>query len=275
MSSVGEALAAARRLLAEAGSPAAALEARLLLAHATGTRQETLLGWPERDVPAAAHAAFDALVARRARREPFAHLVGTREFWGLPFAVSPATLVPRPDSETLVEAALGFVRDRAGTPRLLDIGTGSGCLLLSLLHELPAATGLGIDIVPAALELATANAAALGLASRVRWRLGEAWEPGDAPADIVVANLPYIPEGEIAALEPEVALHEPASALSGGPDGLDAFRAILPLLPRILAPDGRAFLEVGAGQADAVEAIAARVEGLRAMARRHDLAGVE
>ncbi|MFZ9635837.1 MAG: protein-(glutamine-N5) methyltransferase, release factor-specific, partial [Alphaproteobacteria bacterium] len=135
--------------------------------------------------------------------------------------------------------------------------------------------GLGGDIGPAAIERAAANAAARGRAARARGRLGHAWAPGDAPADIVVANLPYIPEAEIAALEPEVARHEPASALSGGPDGLDAFRLVMPLLPRILAPGGQAFLEVGAGQADAVEALAAGVDGLRALPRRRDLAGVE
>ncbi len=275
MSSVGDALAAARRRLSGAGIPSAALEARLLLAHASGIRQETLLGWPERELHPAARAALDELVERRARREPFAHIVGTREFWGLPFAVSRATLVPRPDSEAVVEAALGVVRDRAAPLRIVDIGTGTGCLLLALLHELPAATGLGIDIVPAALELAAANARALGLEARARWRLGPAWEPGDAPATIVVANLPYIPEAEIAALEPEVALHEPSSALSGGADGLDAFREAMPLLPRMLAPGGHAFLEVGAGQAGQVEAIAAGVPGLRVLPRRRDLAGVE
>jgi release factor glutamine methyltransferase len=272
MTTRGGALAAGRARLAAAGLESAALEARILLCHVLGCGPEALVGWPERAVASEQVAAFEALVARRARREPVAHLVGRREFWGLEFRVSPATLVPRPDSETLVEAALDGIADRGAPLRILDVGTGTGCLLIALLRELPAARGVGVDVAPAALALARDNAVALSVASRVRWS-------PDLPAagdrfDLVVANLPYVARADLASLEPDVRDWEPASALDGGPDGLDVFRAVLPALPPLLAPRGRVLLEVGRGQAEDVEHVGAAA-GLVARGRRRDLAGIE
>jgi release factor glutamine methyltransferase len=272
MTTRGAALAAGRARLAAAGLDAVALEARILLCHAIGCTPEVLVGWPERPVEAAEAATYDALLVRRAAREPIAHLVGHREFWGLSFRVSPATLVPRPDSETLIEAALSGGSGGPPPARILDIGTGTGCLLISLLRELPGATGVGIDIVPAALDLARANSVALGVADRSAWLL----PPGAAGGrfDLVLANLPYVPTAEIATLDPDVRDWEPASALDGGADGLDVFRQVLPRLPTWLASDGRALLEIGPGQAAAVEAIAVPL-GLAPVRRWRDLAGIE
>lgn len=272
MTTLGGALAAARARLISAGIEGAALDARVLLCHVLACGPEILVGWPERALAPADAAAFHALIDRRARHEPVAHLVGRREFWGASFGVSPATLVPRPDSETLVEAALGGIVARAAPLDILDIGTGTGCLLISLLRELPAATGTGVDIVPAALDLACANAAALGVSARARWT---ADLPGpEARFGLVVANLPYIPRAELAGLAPDVRDYEPASALDGGPDGLDAFRAVLPRLNDLVAPGARILLEVGQGQAGAVEAIAGAC-GLEAVRRWRDLAAVD
>jgi release factor glutamine methyltransferase len=216
---------------------------------------------------------YEALIGRRARREPVAHLLGAREFWGLPFRVSPATLVPRPDSETVVEAALAQVGDRKTALTIVDVGTGTGCLLLALLHELPNASGIGIDLPPV-LDLAVANAQALGLAARARF-VGTDGLAAVPPADIVVANLPYIPSADIAMLEPEVALYEPRTALDGGAEGLDVFRMLAPRLPGLLRPAAGAYLEVGAGQASAVEALFSRISGLEITGRVSDLAGME
>jgi len=230
------------------------------------------VGWPERPIGSAEMAAYDALLARRVAREPIAHLVGRREFWGLSFRVSPATLVPRPDSETLIEAALGGSPDARPPSRILDVGTGTGCLLISLLRELPGATGVGIDIVPAALELACANATALGVGERSAWLLAPDAVRGRF--DLVLANLPYIPTAEIARLDPDVRDWEPASALDGGADGLEVFREVLARLPASLAPGGRTLLEIGLGQAAAVEDIALSL-GLAPVRRWRDLSGIE
>jgi release factor glutamine methyltransferase len=255
--------------LAAAGIDAARLEARLLLAHALGLASAGLLAGLDLPAPASG---YPGLVARRAGREPLALILGRREFWSLDLLVSPATLIPRPESETLIEAALAAFAGRAAPRRLLDLGTGTGCLLLAALGEFPAACGVGIDRVPAAAALARDNAAVLGLAGRAAFLCGD-WAAAVAGRfDLVLANPPYIPTADIAGLMPEVACHEPRSALDGGADGLAAYRAILADLPRLLAPGGIAVVELGAGQAAPVAALAAGA-GLAAEARA-DLAGV-
>jgi release factor glutamine methyltransferase len=274
MSDLAGAVAAAATRLAEAGIPDARHEARLLAIEATGFAPTTLIAEPRRSVAGAQADRLAALVARRAAREPLSRVVGWREFWSLRFALTADTLDPRPDSETLVAAALETSRETGGRDRplsVLDLGTGSGCLLLALLSELPLATGLGIDISEGAVAAAEANARSLGLASRARFARGD-WGRGLAGQfDLVLCNPPYIPAGEIADLEPEVARFDPLLSLAGGPDGLAAYRRLAVDLPQTLARDGRAFLEVGAGQADAVETILA-AGGLRPMGRRCDLA---
>nr|WP_255575258.1 peptide chain release factor N(5)-glutamine methyltransferase [Caldovatus aquaticus] len=264
---------AAQRLRA-GGIESPRLEARLLLGHALGLPAEALLRDPARPVPPAAAARFAALLHRRLERAPVAHLLGEREFWSLPLAVSPATLIPRPDSETLIEAALAAFPDRAAVRAILDLGTGTGCLLLAALTEFPRASGLGVDRVAEAAALAAANARRLGLAGRARFVVGDWAAPLAARFDLVLCNPPYVETGAIPHLAPEVARHEPATALDGGADGLDAYRAVLAALPALLAPAGRAVLELGQGQRPAVEALA-RAAGLRPLGCRADLGGVE
>jgi len=246
---VGQAIRAAAERLA-AGSDTARLDAELLMAHRLGVSRSDLLLRHMRDpVPAG----FDALVARRLEHEPVAYITGIQEFFGLPFVVSPAVLIPRGDSEVLVEAALAA---RPDARRVLDCGTGSGALLLAVLAGLPQAHGLGIDRSGEALAVAMANAEALGLADRSDLRLAD-WEaPGWAagPFDLILANPPYVEEA--AELAPSVRAHEPAGALFAGPDGLDAYRVLVPQLPDLLAPGGVALVEIGHRQAEAVAAIA-------------------
>jgi release factor glutamine methyltransferase len=272
---VGAFLCRAGQRLRAAGIEGPRLEARLLLGHATGLSAEELLRDPRRPVPPEAAARFAELLRRRLDREPVAHLLGEREFWSLRFAVSPATLVPRPDSETLIDAAIEAFPDRAAVRAILDLGTGTGCLLLAALTEFPAATGLGLDRAGAAAALAAANARRLGLAGRARFVVGDWAAPLAGRFDLVLCNPPYIESDSIPSLAPEVARHEPASALDGGRDGLDAYRAVLAALPGLLAPaGGRAVLELGRGQRGAVEALA-RGAGLRPLGCRADLGGVE
>lgn len=260
------------RVLAAAGLDEPALEARALAAAVLGIGREAMLADPEHAVSPRARRAFWNALHRRAAREPLARIVGEKEFWSLPFLLGPDTLIPRPDSETVVEAALGLVPDPDARLSILDLGTGSGCLLLALLAELPSARGLAVDCSPGAVAVAAANAERLGLAARARFRVAE-WGAGlNGPFDVIVANPPYIPEGERTRLGPEVRNHEPPAALFAGADGLDAYRALAPALARLLAPSGVAVVEVGAGQAEDVKRLLG-AEGLVPGAPYPDLAG--
>jgi release factor glutamine methyltransferase len=260
-------LAEAVARLAAAGIEAPAREARLLLAHALGLPPESLIG--ERPPPPPG---FAALIARREAREPLAFILGRREFWSLAFAVSPATLIPRPESETLIESALAAFPDPAAVRRVLDLGTGTGCLLLAALTEFRAAFGVGIDLVAEAAALARANAAALGLAPRASFLAGDWAASITGRFDLVFVNPPYVDRAALSGLMPEVARFEPVTALDGGADGLDAYRRVMPALPLLLAENGLAIVEIGAGAASAVARLAA-AEGLAVREARPDLAG--
>ncbi len=272
--SLQAALEDATRRLAAGGIAEARLDARVLLCDAAALTVERLLSQPERALEPEAAARLERHLARRIAREPLAQILGRREFWSLPFAVTPATLVPRPESEILIEAALSLVPDRRQPLRILDLGTGTGCLLLALLSELPDSTGLGVDASLAAARIARQNAAALGLRGRAKFLVGD-WGHSfaDASFDLILANPPYVPEGEIDGLEPEIARYEPRQALSGGADGLACYRALAPGLARLLSPGGQALLEVGRGQIDRVATLLAEA-GLGEAGRRWDLAGI-
>ena len=269
-----DALADAAGRLGTAGVEGSRLEARLLLAHALGLAQEALLLDPDAPLPPEAAERFAVLLARRVAREPLALILGRREFWSLDFALSRDTLDPRPDSETLVAAALARIPDRAAPLRLLDLGTGTGCLLLALLSELPNASGAGLDIVPGAAALARRNAASMGLEARAFFVAGRWAAAIGGDIDVVLANPPYVPSAAIDGLAPEVARFEPRAALDGGGDGLRAYRELAPDLARLLRPGGFAVIELGAGQADAVAEIFAP-QGLDQVARHRDLGGIE
>ena len=246
--------------LTAAGIDNARFEARLLLAHAAGATIEHLIAHGDDTAPPAAVEALRALTARRVRREPMAYIVGEREFWGLPFKVSPAVLVPRPDSETLIEAALALMPGRAEPWRIVDLGVGSGCLLLTLLKEFPNAQGVGIDASAAALAVASANAEALGVARRARLVDGDWQRPGwaerlEGPFDLLVSNPPYIETAALEGLMPEVARFEPRLALDGGRDGLSAYRAIADKAAGLVVPGGRVLIEVGEGQVSEISAL--------------------
>lgn len=262
---VREALAAAAERLAPT-SPTPRLDAELLVAHALGvSREDMLLSRLDADAPPA----FEDLVARRLAREPVAYITGRRAFWTIELEVGPGVLIPRPDSETLIEAALDRFGE-AGPARILDLGTGPGTLLLAALDQWPRATGVGIDRSPAALDFARRNAKRLGLAGRAEWRGGDWGEGLDERFELILCNPPYVERG--AALDPEVADWEPAEALYAGADGLDAYRRIAPALPALIAPQGLACIELGAGQAAAAAALFESA-GF-AVSTRADLAGV-
>jgi release factor glutamine methyltransferase len=214
---------------------------------------------------------IEALAARRLIHEPVARIVGEKEFWGLSFIVTPAVLVPRPETETVVEQALARV-DRAAALRIADLGTGSGAILLALLSELLHAHGIGIDIAAGALDAARRNAQRLGLADRADFVLGD-FAAVEGTFDLVVSNPPYVASADIATLSPDVRKYDPHQALDGGPDGLAAYRAIAALAPRLLAPAGHLVVEIGAEQESAVSQIFLQ-SGLAMAAVRHDLAGI-
>ena len=255
-------LRAAAASLAAAGIEAPLREARWIAAHVAGT---DILGLMDGMAPEPAR--FAALVARRAAREPLAYVLGEAPFGDMMLAVSGATLIPRADTETVLAAALA-ARPAGNVRRVLDLGTGTGCLLLGALRACDGAFGVGVDVAAEACALARANAARLGLGGRAAFICGDWAAALQGRFDLVLSNPPYIPSADIDGLMPEVARHEPRLALDGGADGLNCYRDLLSALPRLLAPGGRAVLELGAGQAAMVSDLARRA-GF-ATARRRD-----
>jgi len=263
---------AASRLSA-AGVDDALREARLLLAHALGTDLSgLLLRGPETALTSEEAARFGQDVGRRAVREPLAFITGEVGFWTLTLRVSSATLIPRPDSETLIDALCAAMPDRTKVASILDLGTGTGCLLLAALSEFPSARGIGVDLAPDAAVLARGNAALNGLGDRAAFLAGSWADALEGGFDVVLSNPPYIPQADIAGLMPEVADFEPHRALDGGPDGLDAYRVLVALLPRLLKPQGLAVFEIGVGQDESVPALA-HARGLRVDDVRRDYGG--
>lgn len=261
--------------LGTAGVEAPEREARLLAQHALAMERWRLTAERDRPIDDETAARLSALAAQRAAGTPIARMTGRKEFWSLDLALSPETLVPRPDSETAVDAGLACLPDRDADYRVLDLGTGTGALLLALLTERPNAWGVGVDRSEGAARQARANAQALGLAPRAAFAVAD-WGLclDGASFDLVIANPPYVSQAEWRDLSPEVRDHDPPLALLAGADGLDAYRAIVPDLCRLLAPGGHAVLEIGAGQADKVARLATEA-GLAVAGCARDLAGLD
>lgn len=251
-----EALRELRRTLSEAGFETAALDARLLLLEALGISPTELITGSEVPLTPEQAETLSAFVQRRLNHEPVARIVGEREFWGLPFRLSPETLVPRPDTETLVETALDLLPDLQAPLKVVDFGTGSGCILVALLHELPNATGLGVDLSFGALVTARANARDNRVGSRCHFALSRWADAVAGPFDLIVSNPPYIASGVIPSLDEEVREHDPMLALDGGPDGLEPYRILLSEAERLLAPGGLLAVEIGYDQAEAMSRLA-------------------
>ena len=282
-SSVADRVARARDCFTRAGIAAdeADADAEVLARHVLGWGRAAYLARRRDPAPPGFEVRYAPLADRRARREPVSLIIGEREFWGLPFEVSPAVLTPRPETELIVETALELFGDRRNAPlAIADVGTGSGCLAVTLAREFPRAAVTGIDISADALAVARRNAAAHGGAHRIDWVEAPlaAWLAGSAAGgrriDLLAANLPYVPTGELVTLPPEVRRHEPRVALDGGPDGLGPLRELLRGAPPRLNPDARVLVEMGAGQADALSELVAAVGGLELLDIRPDLQGI-
>ncbi len=248
-----EVLRGTERYLADRGVENARLNAEHLLAHALGLKRMELYLQFDRPLTESERAPLRDLVKRRGAREPLQHVLGTAEFHGRTFACDKRALVPRPETEQLVELALEMAKDKPAAT-ILDIGTGSGVIALTIALELPSATLHATDLSPDALALAAENAARHALTDRIVFHQADLLPPDDARFDLIIANLPYIPAEEIASLSPEVR-HDPASALDGGADGLDLIRRLIETAPDRLAPGGALLLEIGLGQADAVNTL--------------------
>ncbi|MPZ48757.1 MAG: HemK family protein methyltransferase [Dehalococcoidia bacterium] len=301
------AIAAARDRLRAAGIDDAALEAEVLLRHALGLSRSQLFMRLEGPIDPVAAARYEAVLARRLAHEPTAYITGHREFYGLDFAVTTDTLIPRPETETLVDAALDIIRRRPpharyrldhwpepsyeetfATPQrpipeqpalpgagvtIADIGTGSGAIAVSLARALPGVRLIAIDLSAAALEVASANARRHGVDSRIDFRQGDLLSPLDTRVDVIIANLPYVNTPDYLTLDPEVRDQEPQSALDGGPDGLDLIRRLIAAAPSRLNPQSSLLLEFGASQSEALTALAHAVFPNSAITIRPDLAG--
>ena len=268
------ALGTATTELRAAGVDAPRRDARLLMQHALGLSPEALLADDRLPLGEDEAGRLTALVRRRSAREPVAYLTGRREFWSLELAVDRSALVPRPESETLVEAVLDRAPRLPAHLRLLDLGTGTGCLLVALLSELPGAVGLGIDVSASAVSLARANARRHGLGERASFAVADWGAALASRFDVVVSNPPYVATPELVSLAPEIARHEPQTALAGGADGYECYRRLAPQIARLLASGGLAAIELGAGMADEVRSLFA-ASGLIEIGRRRDLSGIE
>jgi len=277
----GPSIESARRTLAaqlkSAGDDEAELDARILLGAALNLDLTGIIAQASRKLTPAEAALLAQYARRRIAGEPVARILGQKEFWGLPLQLSPATLVPRPDTETVVELALQLLRaggelDRS--LRIADLGTGSGAILLALLSELPAAKGFGTDISEEALQTAAANAARAGLADRATFIACDYASGLAGLFDLIVSNPPYIRSSDIAGLAAEVANHDPLAALDGGADGLDAYRTLIPQAARLLAPGAVLVVEAGQGQSGLIEALMTAAGLTPATAPKADLAGI-
>lgn len=271
----------ARRALAlqfkSAEIDSAELDARLLTGHVLGLDLTGMITAAERRLTQDESARLEDFARRRLAGEPVARIVGEKEFWGLPLQLAPATLVPRPDTETVVELALELLRAGGGLDRPLriaDLGTGTGAILLALLSELPAATGTGTDISEAALQTATANAARAGLSERAAFIACDYASGLSGRFDLIVSNPPYIRSADIGSLAPEVRNHDPLAALDGGADGLDAYRALVPQAASLLAPGAALVVEAGSGQSGQIQALMVAAGLTPAAAPKADLAGI-
>ena len=263
-----------RDALEVAGIEGAKAEARALAAFVTGLTPAQIFSRDDTELSDADAAQFDAVIRRRIAGEPAAYIMGVREFWSLPFKVTPATLIPRPDTESVIDLAIQLFADRTPPQQILDIGTGSGCLVLALLDIYADAHGIGTDISVCALSVAAENAMTLGLSNRATMVEG-AWSAQQAePFDLIVSNPPYIPRHDIENLDVTVRDFEPLLALDGGADGLDAYRHVLAEAVDIVTDGGWIVLEVGIDQADTVTEIARNL-GLLAGPRQRDIAGID
>jgi|OM-RGC.v1.007438395 release factor glutamine methyltransferase len=271
VTSVADLLRDASIRLRASGVESARIDARLLLGEAM---QREI--WPHESGPVtpAQLACFEDLLARRLTREPVSRILGRRAFWTLDLIVGPDTLDPRPDTETLIEAAIAAFADREPPNRIIDLGTGTGCLLLAALSAFPAATGLGIDKSKGAVEIARTNAVRNELSARAEFQTIDWDELPQDRGDLILSNPPYIEEATLSALAPEVVQFDPRDALSGGADGLEAYDSLAGVLPRLMAPQGIAILELGAGQRSAVETLMIGV-GFAVQEVRKDLGNIE
>ena len=274
--SIAAVVARARQHLRHAGLAAvvADLDARLVAQHVLGWTTERFLSDVHSTAPEGFTAAYERLIGRRSAREPLAYIVGRREFWGLDIEVTPAVLVPRPETELLVEAALQFLSDRAGTAIIADACTGSGCVAIALACERPAATIVATDVSAAALDVARVNTVRHGVANRVQLVRTDLLGGLAVPFDAIVANPPYVPFCDRSALQPDVAHHEPAEALFGGDDGMAVIARLVPQTPALIRAGGRLMFEFGMGQDEPVADLIAGTPGLTLVELRSDLQGI-